>query len=76
MWWYAETCAGIENRIRNVIRKAMQYLEAKPEECIAIEDSFIGIQAAKAANIEVVAYTGAGENQDVSQADYVISSYI
>ena len=57
-------------------RKAMQYLEAKPEECIAIEDSFIGIQAAKAANIEVVAYTGAGENQDVSQADYVISSYI
>ena len=64
MWWYAETCAGIENRIRNV------------KECIAIEDSFIGIQAAKAANIEVVAYTGAGENQDVSQADYVISSYI
>ena len=57
-------------------RKAMQYLEAKPEECIAIEDSFIGIQAEKAANIEVVAYTGAGENQDVSQADYVISSYI
>ena len=57
-------------------RKAMQYLEAKPEECIAIEDSFIGIQAAKAANIEVVAYTGAGENQDVSQADYVISSYV
>ena len=57
-------------------RKAMQYLEAKPEECIAIEDSFIGIQAAKAANIEVVAYTGAGENQDVSQADDVISSYI
>lgn len=54
----------------------MQYLEAKPEECIAIEDSFIGIQAAKAANIEVVAYTGAGENQDVSQADDVISSYI
>ena len=30
----------------------------------------------KAANIEVVAYTGAGENQDVSQADYVISSYV
>jgi mannitol-1-/sugar-/sorbitol-6-/2-deoxyglucose-6-phosphatase len=56
--------------------RILQYLEAKPEECIAIEDSFIGIQAAKAANIEVVAYTGAGENQDVSQADYVISSYI
>ena len=51
-------------------RKAMQYLEAKPEECIAIEDSFIGIQAAKAANIEVVAYTGAGENQDVGKIFY------
>lgn len=75
MWWYAETCAGIETD-PECYRKAMQYLEAKPEECIAIEDSFIGIQAAKAANIEVVAYTGAGENQDVSQADYVISSYI
>lgn len=47
----------------------------KQEECIAIEDSSIGIKAAKAAGIEVIAYTGSGENQDVNQADYVLSVY-
>lgn len=55
--------------------KAMELLEAKPEECIVFEDSPAGIWAAKQAEAEVIAYTGSGIEQDVSQADYVISAY-
>ena len=39
------------------------------------EDSSVGIHAAKQAGIEVAAFTGSGNGQDVSEADYVVSSY-
>ena len=39
------------------------------------EDSSVGIHAAKQAGIEVAAFTGSGNGQDVSEADYVVSEY-
>lgn len=55
--------------------KAMELLGAMPQECLVFEDSSVGIHAAKQAGIEVAAFTGSGNGQDVSEADYVVSSY-
>ena len=49
--------------------KAMGLLGAVPQECLVFEDSSVGIHAAKQA------FTGSGNGQDVSEADYVVSSY-
>ena len=47
----------------------------KPEQCLVIEDSQKGIQAAKAAGIFVVATTNDyTEREDLSQADVIVSS--
>lgn len=43
-----------------------------PEECIVVEDSTYGIQAAKAASLEVVARKDTRFSFDQSQADYFI----
>ena len=55
--------------------KAMGLLGAVPQECLVFEDSSVGIHAAKQAGIEVAAFTGSGNGQDVSEADYVVSEY-
>lgn len=54
---------------------AMSWLELKPEQCLAIEDSPTGIRAAKAANLRVIGYTGGSISQDVSQTDWKASSF-
>lgn len=55
--------------------KAMELLDAAPQDCLVFEDSSVGIHAAKQAGIEVAAFTGSGNGQDVSEADYVVSAY-
>lgn len=55
--------------------KAVEYLEAKKEECVIVEDSAIGIQAGKNAGIYVVGYKGAAHIQDTSEADMEVFSY-
>lgn len=55
--------------------KAAEALSIDPEDCIAIEDAFLGIQSAKAAGMRVIAYQNPNSgNQDTSQADFVVSS--
>ncbi|OPJ62739.1 HAD family hydrolase [Clostridium oryzae] len=56
--------------------KAMNILDAKPEECIVIEDSSVGIRAAKSAGAFVVAYCGSGIKQDISEADISVDSFL
>ena len=62
-----------------VYLKTMQTLHAKPEECIVFEDSLIGIEAAKAAAIEVIAiydkYSSADTEKIKQQADLYINNY-
>lgn len=82
--------ADIEN-IFQVIVTAEDYAEKKPdpesylltakklnippEECVVIEDSSVGVQAAKAANMKCIAipnkYT---QNQNLSTADLIVNS--
>lgn len=56
--------------------KAMDMLDAKPEECIVIEDSFLGIRAGKNAGAFVVAYCGSRIKQDTSEADMSVDSFM
>ena len=54
---------------------AMRYLNARPEECIVVEDSPNGILAGKRSGAYVMAYTGSAVKQDVSRADCEIASF-
>lgn len=54
----------------DVYLKAAELLGSHPSECMAVEDSAIGIQAAKAAGMPVVGFrNGHNEAMDFSQAD-------
>jgi len=55
---------------------AAEKISVLPEHCIVIEDSPVGIKAAKNANMACIAYKNANtHNQDFSLADYVASDY-
>ena len=48
--------------------------QVKPEQCLAIEDSKVGIQSAKAAGLTVIAFPhGHSRLEDLALADYVFS---
>ncbi|CAM3379176.1 hexitol phosphatase HxpB [Flavobacterium chungbukense] len=50
-------------------------LEVDPEHCIAIEDSFNGMLAAKRAGMKVAAFTNGNIAADLSIANYVINKF-
>lgn len=51
-------------------------LAVKPQDCLVIEDSNVGVRAAKAARMRCVGYRNASSgNQDLSQADVIISDF-
>ncbi len=54
---------------------AAKWIGATPEDCVIIEDSPIGIEAAKRAGIKVVGFTGSEIEQDVSSADLQMQNY-
>ncbi|MGV4439757.1 HAD family hydrolase [Ornithobacterium rhinotracheale] len=59
-----------------IFLKAAEMANAKPEECVVIEDSTNGILAAKRAEIFTIGYKSAhSKNQDYSLADVVISNF-
>lgn len=55
--------------------KAAKKLGLRPEDCIAVEDAFHGIKAAKGAGMKCIAYKNLNSgNQDTTYADFVVSS--
>ena len=54
---------------------AAKRLNVLPEECLVIEDSFAGIEAAREAGMNVIAYKGGSVEQDTSKADKEINSF-
>lgn len=55
--------------------KAAKSLGLLPEECMAIEDAYFGILAAKGAGMKCIGFKNPNSgNQDTSIADYVVSS--
>lgn len=57
-----------------IFLKAADALGVKPVECCVIEDTLLGIHAAKRAGMTVIAITGTFPRQKLSSADYVIDS--
>jgi HAD superfamily hydrolase (TIGR01509 family) len=59
-----------------IFLKAAEKLKAKPEECIVVEDSELGVQAAKKAGMKCIGYRNPNSgNQDLSKADLVIDDF-
>lgn len=56
-----------------IYKKAIEVLEMNPEECIAIEDSSVGIESAKQAGLYVLALKQKDYKVDQSSADETIT---
>ena len=60
----------------DIFLKALEKLGVDAEDCLVIEDSEHGVNAAKAADIEVVAFDRREEaEQDLSNADLIINEF-
>ncbi len=55
--------------------RAIQFMDARPQECLVIEDSPVGIRAGKAAGALVIGFCGSEISQDISQSDYRLDSF-
>jgi HAD superfamily hydrolase (TIGR01509 family) len=56
--------------------KAANGLSASPDECLVIEDSKLGVEAAKKAGMKCIGYRNPHSgNQDLSEADIVIDNF-
>lgn len=55
---------------------AADLLGKSPEECVVIEDAWNGVQAAKAAGMKCIAYSGSIHNSDdLSDADLIVKDF-
>lgn len=60
----------------DVYELALKKLNLKPEECLAFEDSWNGVQSAKSAGLRVVAcHSIFGKDEDLRDADYRVESF-
>ncbi|OGS33892.1 MAG: phosphatase [Elusimicrobia bacterium RIFOXYC2_FULL_34_12] len=60
----------------DIFLKAAKKLKVKPEECIVIEDSEKGVQAAKSAGMKCIGYKNKNSgNQNLSKADLIIKNF-
>ena len=59
-----------------IFLKAAELVGARPDSCVVIEDSYHGVTAAKKANMKCIGFINPNSgNQDLSQADMLISSF-
>lgn len=57
-----------------IYQRAAEVLGFEAEECVAVEDSFYGVTAAKAAGLKCIGYKSAGAiDQDLSAADVIVN---
>lgn len=56
-------------------RKAVDWFQASPNECVVIEDSVNGIRSAKSAGCFCVAVTNTHAREELVQADLIVDSF-
>ncbi|MCR4294811.1 MAG: HAD-IA family hydrolase [Elusimicrobia bacterium] len=72
----ADDVGGKTKPLPDIYLEAAARLDVPPGECLAIEDSSIGVLAAKRAGMKVAAYrTAHNEGQDLSGADFELGSF-
>lgn len=57
----------------DVYLRCLEKLNLKPFDCIAIEDSPVGIQAAQSAGIQCIAVTYTHKSEELKNADFIIN---
>lgn len=77
--YYDVVCSGKEMKrgkpFPDIFLKTAEFLDVLPEECVAIEDSFHGVQAACDAGMKVIGYANPNSgNQDLSKATAIVRS--
>lgn len=77
--YFDETVSGdeVKNGKPNpdIFVKAAKALSIAPEECVVIEDSMNGVEAAKSAKMFCVAHRSQDSDQDLSLVDLMIQNY-
>ena len=68
--------SSTENRLPTAIVRALQLLEVGANEAVAVEDSDVGIAAAKAAGLRCVAVTGTLPPDRLAAADEIVEPSI
>ena len=69
----AEDIDGASKPAPDIYRHTADLLGVEPDECIAVEDSKHGVDAAKGAGTYCIGYrTAANRNQDLSRADVIV----
>ena len=58
----------------DIFLKAARRIALNPHDCIVIEDSLPGIEAAKAAQMLVIALTTTREREELTDADIIVNS--
>lgn len=72
----ADDVGGRTKPLPDIYLEAAARLDLPPGECLAIEDSSIGVLAAKRAGMKVAAFrTAHNEGQDLSGADFELGSF-
>ena len=72
----ADDVGGKTKPLPDIYLEAAARLEVPTSECLAIEDSAIGVLAAKRAGMKVAAFrNGANDGQDLSSADFELGGF-
>ena len=58
----------------DIYLKAAEKLSLQPQECLVIEDSIVGVTAAKAAGMKCIAVTNTFPKEKLQAADYIINN--
>lgn len=70
----ADDAGGKTKPLPDIHLATAKLLQLEPAQCLAIEDSQIGVEAAKAAGMFTVAYqTEGNEDQDLTEADLTVT---
>lgn len=59
----------------DIFLRAADLIKKKPQECVVIEDSVAGVEAGKAAGMQVIAITNSFAAEKLGRADHIVKNY-
>lgn len=59
----------------DIFLRAAELIKKKPEECVVIEDSLAGVEAGRAAGMQVIAITNSFAAEKLGRADHIVKNY-
>jgi beta-phosphoglucomutase-like phosphatase (HAD superfamily) len=59
----------------DIFLRAAELIGKKPEECVVIEDSVAGVEAGRAAGMQVIAITNSFKAEKLGRADHIVRNY-